>query len=95
MSHKFKEETCENCGLDLTKAEPVRVREMPSSDGMIFVGHCPCCEMTYNLGPVPEVAPEGEPPRARVRRREEPTPEPTPEPESEPAAEPESEAAPE
>lgn len=85
---KFKEEVCGNCGLDLTTAEPVRVREIPIGveDEMVPYAECPKCHTNRIvvapelkvLEPEPEPAPEPEP-----------VAEPAPEPEPEPAPEPE------
>lgn len=70
---KFKEETCENCGLDLTTAELAEVIEMPLHGEMVFLGECPQCHTNRIM-----VAPE--PPvviRGTRRRASEPEPEPT------------------
>lgn len=77
---KFPVKTCMGCGLDLTTAEPGKVKgpgEAPS------VGTCPQCSAPYFM--IEDSAPLLDAPEA------EPEPEPSPEPEPEPAPEPEPE----
>lgn len=72
MTIKFKEKVCE-CGLDLTTAEPVKVRGgMPVGNELVTLGECPKCHTNrIMVEPKPVVVPEPEPelPRARSGRR--------------------------
>lgn len=86
---KFPVKTCMGCGLDLTTAEPVKIKGPGEAPG---VGLCPQCSAPYFLvedsasvidipvaGPVAEqeaAAVEPEPPRARSGRRRASEPEP-------------------
>lgn len=62
---KFKEKVCGNCGLDLTTAEPVRVREI---DETMTLGECPQCH-TNRIMVAPE-PPKGSKPKAEKAKAE-------------------------
>ncbi|GAI88320.1 unnamed protein product [marine sediment metagenome] len=92
---KFKEETCGNCGFDLTTAEPVRVMEVPAPGGdgieMVFLAACPGCndnrivvtpELAISPDPEPEPVAEPETEPAPEAPAEAPAEEPEPEPET-------------
>lgn len=86
---KFPVKTCMGCGLDLTTAEPAKVKgpgEAPS------VGTCPKCSAPYFLiedsASVPDIPTAGpEQPEPESAPEPEPVVEPAPEPEPEPEPE--------
>lgn len=76
---KFPVKTCMGCGLDLTTAEPVKVKGPGEAAS---VGICPQCSAPYFL--IEDSASQLDVPEAL-----EPTPTPEPEPAPEPEPEPE------
>lgn len=40
---KFQEDRCGKCGVDLTEAEPTRLRELQKAEEMIIIAPCPKC----------------------------------------------------